>query len=151
MKQYDIALAAAALVAAALPSSAQAHCRGCGAAVGVIGGIAAGAIIGSAIANSQPRYVEPAPVYGVPPADYVDAPEDVDGPVCHVENRKIWVAGYGYRTRRIEICESFIMPGDSDRIIRKKSPPHVVEHRRGRPAVDLQAVCSSDRRRALSG
>jgi hypothetical protein len=62
-----IAIAAAALVAAALPSSAQAHCDGCGVAAGVVGGLAAGAIIGSAIANSQPRYVEPAPVYAAPP------------------------------------------------------------------------------------
>ena len=107
MKQLCIALATAALVAAALPSSAQARCRGCGAAA-VIGGIAAGAIIGSAIANSQPRYVEPAPAYGVLPADYMDAPDAssyVGGPVCHVENRKIWVEGYGYRTRRMEDCE----------------------------------------------
>jgi hypothetical protein len=105
MKKLSIALAAAALVAAALPSSAQARCRGCGAAA-VIGGIAAGAIIGSAIANSQPGYA--APAYGVPPADTVDAPDAssyVGGPVCHVENRKIWVEGYGYRTRRMEICE----------------------------------------------
>ena len=105
MKQLCIALAAATLLAAALPSSAQARCRGCGAAA-VIGGIAAGAIIGSAIANSQPRYVDPA--YGVPPADYMDAPDAasyVGGPVCHVENRKIWVEGYGYRTRRMEVCE----------------------------------------------
>jgi hypothetical protein len=107
MKRLCIALAAAALLAAALPSSAQAGCRDCGVAAGVIGGIAAGALIGSAIANGQPRYVEPAPVYGVPPADYVDDPDAssyVGGPVCHVENRKIWVEGYGYRMRRMEIC-----------------------------------------------
>ena len=63
MKHTIIALAAAATLAAALPSSAQAHCRGCAVAAGVVGGLAAGAIIGSAIANSQPRYYEPAPVY----------------------------------------------------------------------------------------
>jgi hypothetical protein len=77
------AIAAAAMVAAALPSSAQAHCDGCGVAAGVVGGLAAGAIIGSAIANSQPRYVEAAPVYAAPPPVYDEPPEYVEGPVCH--------------------------------------------------------------------
>ena len=66
MKNIIVALAAAVTLAAALPSSAQAHCRGCGVAAGVVGGLAAGAIIGSALANSGPTYVEPAPVYAPP-------------------------------------------------------------------------------------
>ncbi len=57
MKNTFFALAAAATLAAALPSSAQANCGGCGVAAGVVGGLAAGAIIGSAIANSRPAYV----------------------------------------------------------------------------------------------
>ena len=61
MRQTFIALAAAVTLAAALPSSAQAHCRGCGVAAGVVGGLAAGAIIGSAIANSGPVYAGPPP------------------------------------------------------------------------------------------
>ena len=67
MRHTIIALAAAAVVAAALPSPAQAGCRGCAVGAGVIGGLAAGAIIGSAIANSGPLYYEPAPVYTAPP------------------------------------------------------------------------------------
>lgn len=103
MKRIAIALTAAALVAAALPSSAEARCRGCGVAAGVVGGLAAGAIIGSAIANSQPRYVEP--VYGPPPAEYVEPPEYVEGgPVCHLERRRYW-DGYGWRHRRVEVCD----------------------------------------------
>jgi hypothetical protein len=106
MKQYFAILAAAALVAAALPSPAQARCDGCGIAAGAIGGLAAGAIIGSAIANSQPRYYEPAPVYAAPPPppEYVDGPEYVEGPVCHIERQQIW-DGYAYRTRRIRVCD----------------------------------------------
>ena len=102
MKHTIIALAAAGLVAAALPTSAQARCDGCAVGAGVLGGLAAGAIIGGAIANSQPRYVEPVPVYGPPPPRvyYED-----DGPVCHVERQRIWVEGYGYRTRRMEVCD----------------------------------------------
>ena len=39
MKHTIIAFAAAATLAAALPSSAQANCRGCGVAAGVVGGL----------------------------------------------------------------------------------------------------------------
>ena len=86
MHRTFISLAAAAFVAAAIPSAAQAGCRGCGVAAGVVGGLAAGAIIGSALA--QPRYVEP--VYAGPPV-YAAPPEYVDGPVCHLERHRYWV------------------------------------------------------------
>ena len=106
MKRTIIALAAAAVVAAAMPSPAQARCHGCGVGAGIIGGLAAGAIIGSAIANSQPRYYEPAPAYAPPPppAYYVEPPDYVDGPVCHLERHQVW-DGTAYRTRRVEVCD----------------------------------------------
>jgi hypothetical protein len=101
MKRTVIALAAAALLAAALPSSARAHCDGCGVAAGVVGGLAAGAIIGSAL--SGPHYVAPPPPPPPPPsAVYYD---DADTPVCHVEHQRIWVDGYGWRERRVEMCD----------------------------------------------
>jgi len=106
MKNTIIALAAAATMAAALPSSAQANCRDCGVAAGVVGGLAAGAIIGGAIANSRPVYVEPAPVYAYPPPPpaYAEPPGYGDGPVCHIERQQVW-DGYGYRTRRVQVCD----------------------------------------------
>jgi hypothetical protein len=105
MKRTIIALAAAAVVAAALPSPAQARCDGCAVGAGVLGGLAAGALIGSAIANGQPRYYEPAPVYAAPPPPvYVAPPEYVDGPVCHLERHQVW-DGTAYRTRRVEVCD----------------------------------------------
>ena len=100
MQRMIITLAAAALVAAAMPSSAQADCRGCG--VGIAAGMIGGAIIGGAIANSQPRYVDPA--YAPPPRAYAEPPDYVDGPVCHMERTQFW-DGYAYRTRRVEVCD----------------------------------------------
>ena len=105
MKNTLIAFAAAATLAAASPSSAQAHCRGCGVAAGVVGGLAAGAIIGSAIANSGPVYVAPAPVYGPPPPAYVEPSEIVESGVCHIERQRVWIDGYGWRSRRVEVCD----------------------------------------------
>jgi hypothetical protein len=102
MKRTLFALAAAALAAAALPSSAQARCQGCGIAAGVVGGVAAGAIIGSAIAGSQPAPIYVAPPPPPPSEVYYD---EVDHPVCHVEHRRIFVEGYGWRERRREVCE----------------------------------------------
>ena len=104
MKNTIIALAAAVTLAAALPSSAQAYCNGCGVAAGVVGGLAAGAIVGSAIANSRPVYVEPAPVYAPPPPAYAEPPAYVDGPVCHTERQQVW-DGYAYRMRRVQVCD----------------------------------------------
>jgi PXPV repeat (3 copies) len=104
MKNTTIALAAACTLAAAMPSAAQAHCQGCGFAAGAIGGLAAGAIVGSAIANSRPVYVEPAPVYVAPPPVYVEPPAYVDGPVCHIERQQVW-DGYAYRMRRVQVCD----------------------------------------------
>jgi hypothetical protein len=58
MNKAILAIAAAgAIVAGTLtaPTPADARCRGCGVAAGVVGGLAAGAILGAAIANAQPR------------------------------------------------------------------------------------------------
>ena len=68
MKKVLFALAAVATIAAGsltTTTPAQARCNGCAVGAGVIGGLAAGAIIGSAIANSGPRPYAPAPGYVV--------------------------------------------------------------------------------------
>ncbi len=68
MRKALFAIAAAAALAAGTliaPTTADARCYGCAVGAGVIGGLAAGAIIGGAIANSGPRYYGPAPGYVV--------------------------------------------------------------------------------------
>jgi hypothetical protein len=78
MKRATLTIAVAAALAGgtmSAPTTADARCYGC--AVGA--GIVAGAIIGGAIANSQPRYYGPGPAYyyggpgyyGPPPGDAV--------------------------------------------------------------------------------
>lgn len=74
MKRTTVAMLVAAVIAAgtmSVPTTADARCYGCGVGAGFL----AGAIIGGAIANSQPRYYGPAPTYyyeGPPPRDAVE-------------------------------------------------------------------------------
>ena len=49
-----IALASAASVGLVAPINANAGCFGCAVGLGILGGVAAGAIVGSAIASSPP-------------------------------------------------------------------------------------------------
>ena len=58
-------------------------------AAGVLGGLAVGALVGSAAA--QPRYYAPAPVY-------------VPAPRCWLEHERVW-DGYGYVIQRVRVCE----------------------------------------------
>ena len=74
MHKSLLGLAAASAIGLATlagPSPANAGCYGCAVGAGVVGGLAAGAIIGSAIANSPPP---PPPYYGPPPAAYGPPP-----------------------------------------------------------------------------
>jgi hypothetical protein len=100
-------LAAAAsigLASLAVPSTANAGCYGCAVGAGVLGGVAAGAIIGSAIANSPPPppayYPPPPPPPGYyPPEGYAQL-----APGCYWGKRRVWVEGYGYQVRPVQIC-----------------------------------------------
>jgi hypothetical protein len=115
MRKSLIGFAAAAAVGLATlagPSAANAGCYGCAVGAGVLGGVAAGAIIGSAIANSPPpppayyppppaAYYPPPPGYGPPPGPgYAEL-----APGCHWGQRKVWVEGVGYRWRPVQVCQ----------------------------------------------
>jgi hypothetical protein len=59
---------ALALVSVAAPTNADARCRGCGIAAGVVGGIAAGAIIAGAASNGYYGGYDYAPGYAYGPS-----------------------------------------------------------------------------------
>ena len=87
MKNKLMAIAAVATLAvsAVTPASAQR-----GVAAGVAAGLIGGAIVGGAIANSRPAYGGPVYVEDYPPA-------------CRLVRERFW-DGYGWRYRRVEVC-----------------------------------------------
>lgn len=86
------ALAAAGAIAIttiAVPAPAQAGSKSGAVAAGVIGGLAAGAIIGSAV--SQPRY------YTYDPSPYAYSR-------CYTVRQRVWTNN-GPRWRRVRVCD----------------------------------------------
>jgi hypothetical protein len=106
MHKSLIGLAAAAslgLAALAVPGTANAGCYGCAVGAGVLGGVAAGAIIGSAIANNPPP--PPPGYYAPPPPGYYPAAGYAQlAPGCYWGRRRVWVEGYGYQVRTVQVC-----------------------------------------------
>src|SRR6516165_10718613 len=99
-------IGAAGIVVATLaaPAPASADCVGCAIGAGILGGVAAGAIIGGAIANSPPPppppgYYPPPRAYGPPPPAYAEL-----APGCRWGRRTVSVEGYGYQRRTVQIC-----------------------------------------------
>lgn len=108
------ALAAAAMIAATSLPANQAHAwdRGGAIAAGVIGGVAAGALIGAAASNSYGYYGGPyaygpayayAPAYAYEPAYYGYAPRYAYAPVkrTRVVRRAAYAYPPAYTTRRV--------------------------------------------------
>lgn len=95
MTRTLLALAAAstiAMAAVATPTPSDARCFGCAVGAGVFGGLVAGAIVGSAIANSPPpgyAYGPYAPVAGYAPYPAYAAAGPVDCPGGYWARRPI--------------------------------------------------------------
>ena len=66
-------------------------------AAGVAGGLIGGALLGGALA--RPAYAPPPTVYYAPAPVYVE-----DEPVCRLVRERFW-DGYGYRVRRLRVCD----------------------------------------------
>ncbi|MGA0598319.1 hypothetical protein [Enterovirga sp. CN4-39] len=104
MASLKIAAAAAGIaavtIAASIPAEAGGYygrgwSPGAAAAVGILGGVAAGAAIASAAR----------PAYGPPPAYYAPPPPVPVYGECYVVHRRVWVPGWGWDVRPREICD----------------------------------------------
>jgi hypothetical protein len=94
MKKTFAALVAVTTIAGSLAVTPPAKAGDGGAiAAGVAGGLIGGALLGGAIAASRP-----APVYVAPAPTYVE-----EAP-CRWVRERFW-DGYGWRFRRIEVCD----------------------------------------------
>ena len=99
MALTKIAAAALGLVGLTIAASAPAEAQyrrgwnpGAAAAVGILGGIAAGAAIAS---TARPAYAAPRAYYA-PPPEYGE---------CYVVRKRVWVPGWGWDMREREICD----------------------------------------------
>jgi hypothetical protein len=93
MKTALIGLALAATLGGASltsPTPANAGCFGCAVGAGVFGGLVAGAVIGSAIANNPPP-----PTAYYPPATPA---------ACYWTKRQVW-NGYSYVLQPVQVCQ----------------------------------------------
>jgi hypothetical protein len=102
MKKSLLALAAVATLAVSMASPAYAWRGGWGPGIGL--GILGGAIIGGAIASSNPYYYGP----GYGPGYYYGPgyPAYAGGPYgpCYWQRQRFW-DGYAWRVRSIRVCE----------------------------------------------
>jgi hypothetical protein len=99
MNKPLVALASAASVGlvALAPINANAGCFGCAVGLGILGGVAAGAIVGSAIANSPPPPPPPGAAYPRPPT-YAQL-----APGCHWGHERVWVDPCGRCGRKYRL------------------------------------------------
>lgn len=101
MRKLAAAVLAIALVVGSLVATVpEAKADGGQIAAGVAGGLLGGALLGSALAGPRVYAAPPPP----PPAYYAPAPVYVDEPECRLVREQYW-DGYGYRVRRVQVCD----------------------------------------------
>ncbi len=100
MKKVLSAFLAVLTIAGSLFVAApQANADGGRITAGVLGGLAAGALVGGALA-SRPAYVAPGPTYVAP------APVYVEEPACRIVRERYWDEYGGvWRSRRVRVCD----------------------------------------------
>lgn len=101
MKKIILAVATAATLAVTA-LAAPAEARGGRIAAGVGLGLLGGAIAGAAIAGNR-GYYGPGYGYGYGPG-YGYAPAYYGGGGCYLQRQRVW-DGYGWRIRRVQVCD----------------------------------------------
>jgi hypothetical protein len=97
------ALAVLAIATFSDPSASQAG-NGGAVAAGLLGGFAAGAIIGAATAP-RPYYYGPPPAYYAPPPYAYPAPAPAYAPECHwARGEPVW-NGVAWVRPRMQVCD----------------------------------------------
>ena len=89
-KILTVTAAAAALLAASVIAPQQAQARH-GVNGAIIGGLAAGALIGAAVANGPYYAYGPGPYYAY-------------GPGCYWTRERVWT-NWGWRWHRVRVCD----------------------------------------------
>ena len=89
--RQGLAAGLAALTVFSGLSTTPATAGGGDVAAGLLGGLAVGTIVGSAVAQPRYYYYAPPPVY-------------VPGPRCWLERERVW-DGYGYVIQGVRVCE----------------------------------------------
>jgi hypothetical protein len=100
----SVGAAGIAIAAMMAPAPANADCVGCAVGAGILGGVAAGALIGSAIANGPPPPPPPA-YYGPPPPDeYAYRAECRELRQACIHREELGEGGMGNCRRYREFC-----------------------------------------------
>jgi hypothetical protein len=92
MRNITSAVGVVAIAAATLFSPAPATAENGQIALGVVGGLIGGALLGGALASRPP-----------PPVYYAPTPVYVEEPLCRFVRERYW-DGYGWIYRRVEVC-----------------------------------------------
>jgi hypothetical protein len=98
--QLVVPLTVATLAVSIFASPIDARADGGGIAAGLLGGFAAGAVIGAATA---PRYYAPG-YYAPPPAYVVPAPVEEPSSCYWTRGAPVW-DGYGWVHPRVQVCD----------------------------------------------
>ena len=87
---------AGSMTVASGPAAAYYRGRGAAIGLGIVGGVAAGALIAGAARPGYGYYDGPA---------YYSDPAYVEGPVCHIERQKVYLDEYTYKIRLVRVCD----------------------------------------------
>jgi hypothetical protein len=95
MKRKTLAVGLTFITCMSVVTAGPVEARSGDVAAGLLGGLAVGAIVGSAIAAPRPYYYAPAPVYALPPPP----------PECYWTRGEPMWDGYRWVRPRVQVCD----------------------------------------------